>query len=262
MNKTKKAIKALEDYLGRDTEGLRLLEQVTRLANDTRTDAAHLKEACDSKDAAIQKLQSDLAMANTKQATLTNDVARAESQILQLRRQFANAMQRAEQLQGELTAREQVEDQQYDINTLERPSAASVLLQDARQLYWTFKQLRKDMKLAPVPDRHSKSTGSSVYDLVNLITSLSSDELLKLGRFVAVSSLFNFAVTIRASDNLTTSKRKGVLAIREKASDDNQGGLVQFVKWFRTNIADSDRKGESMKNSLNNGRDINGVWYD
>jgi hypothetical protein len=229
MNKIKKAIKTLQDYLGRDTEGLRLLEQVTRLANDARTEAAKLRESNDSKDATIERMKAEIVSCNNRNAELTRDVARMESQRRQMQVTTDRLAAKVAQLESEPETNETVE-----IVYCPRVAPgrkATRLTADIRGFMDMCKALRREVKTAPVA--FPKAGKTFHLPLENVIQNYSTLSMATLGRVVASMALMGFPPIVKADATLNDT-------YGGNWTDSENTQIWNFIEWFRTNLAYDD----------------------
>ena len=258
MNKIKEAIANLRSYLGRDQEGIRHLDEVTKLANEMRKKIASLNENIASAIFSKETAQRSAIESGREAAAWKKDLER--EQQIRRRTEIDLAAKRNEitQLQSKLKQLEP-DDLPPLPDELACPKSESPLLRDPRALTDMFNTLRRGMRICPRPIGNVKDTSNIyTYELTDIISSYNADDLLRLGRFVATIALMNFPAVVVAQENFTTSRQARVLAAHEKSNADSGGGPTgRFVRWFRTNIGDNHG---SLKYSGKSGKDVNGFW--
>jgi hypothetical protein len=105
MHRIKKAINDLENYLGRDTQGLKLLAKVAELANELRKEASTATEAADTDKKRAAERLTELRSVAAARDQLQHESTRLEAKIRQHARDLAAAqsqLQESEQALEEL----------------------------------------------------------------------------------------------------------------------------------------------------------------
>ncbi len=224
MHKLKKATSTLRNYLGRDTHGLKLLAEVENIANDLRkksaTEIDRAEVALETKVAA----QNDVRLAENE----SQELKRALIQEKSLRQQRERDVQALEctvvSLQKQLAPPGDQHLPESGVKKNNRP--------EARQIKSVLKTLRRQMRFAPKPTRLVQPNNVAtapferylVYELKSIATNLSGDNLMTLGRFVAITALFNFPCIIESQD---TIKGEELLA---------ESGTKNFFQWIQSSI--------------------------
>ena len=233
MNKEKKAIESLKNYLGRDKQGLDLLDGVSRSVREVRKNLAKASEDV--------QVKSDIS----RDAIAERDEARRD--VLSLREQLAFAKSQSAKHKRESSALEKELDKATAlIGIYERDVEAPVRSEDAAraglnlpkdsdyvinipEFMGMFNGLKKEMKFAPTATRID---GAVAYELFGIIKDFSTSEMIKLGRFVAsiaVASCFENGTPAVA----TEFKLRGNTALGKVMSEKQ---CAKFIRWFSDNI--------------------------
>lgn len=245
MNKIKTAIKNLQDYLGRDVEGLRLLEPVARIANEIRTESAKLKESNDSKAATIQRLQAELAAANNRNAETVSSLARCESQNRQLRATEGRLSERIAEVE-----REQVfSEPDIELPTFVNSRRHTSLTKDIGGFTEMVNALRKDMRIAPAM---SEIVGGYRFWLDDVISDYSGVSMMTVGRIATAMAMLNLGPAIRADVTF-----KDIYGGRWEGDKNGERILKPFIVWFRSNV--KDQLGNSQQRTTVGGKAPGGI---
>lgn len=231
MNKLKEAAAALRGHLGRDERGHELLEQLTRLAHEQRKELTAEKERSASLERVAQDLRRQLAV---KDATIgeTARLAREEAALRKQADNERNALAASlNEAQEEIAKLQPADLEPYQLPA-ERPQLSDILGSrpdddvriNPKELTEEFNWLRKAMRVCPYPlDPAAISRRIAYYNLESIITHFSHNELLKLGRFVAVRALFDFPCGILSD-----------YAVMTDAS--NMASMEPFIRWFTSGV--------------------------
>lgn len=227
MNKLKETTVALQEHLARDERGHELLDELTRIANDQRKDLAAAKDLATR----LEQVAKDLRQQLEAQRKATADaVRRAEltdanrKQAERERGELADSLRAAQEeiakLQPDLEPFELAEEQSRLRKCLRVDYADGDVI-DPKQLTAEFNRLRKQMRACPctLNDIKPPSRAPAYYSLDSIVDNLSYEELLKLGRFVAIRALFNFPCTI-------------VSGYTVMEDDNNLESLRPFIEWL------------------------------
>ncbi len=210
MNKLKKAIARFRAYLGRDTEGLRRLDEVTTIANEIRKERAALEAQLTNAEERIHHLRKEVCNVQAKAQEVTRKLE-AET----ARRKGAEV--REERLSVSLAEhRQEVERESAEMDTVERS------LIDMPKFRRLFKAVRKRFPSGP-PDPEEMR---QVVILEKVVKSYDHDEFTSLGMLLAVLALHNFPATVKAA---RTFKDHGL----------PDKDMQRFISWYRRWILSS-----------------------
>jgi hypothetical protein len=243
MNKVKKAVKELRDYLGNDTRGIALLDKLSRITNDVYKDYANerktsaslrtsLDDANASRSAAglqTQKAAEALVQERALRAQRDRDVSTERCKVAALQRQLDKLMPELET--PELAIKTPAK------NPLGPPSSAAELpkgLKDKKALAAAFHSMRKELTVAPPPEPVAAALKHRrvcyMYYLEDIVQDYSPASMMLLGRFIATMSMFGIPSVIATEhvhsywiehDNLPHKT------------------LKPFVRWFRHGMKSS-----------------------
>lgn len=202
MNKLKAAIQELRDHLGSDLRGIRLLEQLTEIANDQRKRCAALEVAAINSQAAAETARTKLDAAELKivelRQALDTEVARRVS-----------AEGRERSMLSKVAAMQETEPEE------EVASVGSFRVRSVQKLVDGVRRRYKKMP-GSAQDR-----GILVDDFVKSFT---YDEYAGLGMVVSACAFMNFPFTVRAARTMRD----------EKGWKEEQ--TAKFVSWFRSRV--------------------------
>ena len=198
MNRMKTAFKNIRDYLGRDTKGIELLQRAESVSDELRKENAKLKQAIE-------------------------DASRIAAE------QKASRLESDKRLSQELSTRESVEARLFQSGlTVKRlmdqlqpppPPDSKEPLNDEKAISRQLKTLKySGFKW---PGRYSiKEVQNSdlkmpteCYDVVDIIKNWSGEELMKLGRFVALEATGTTQIVVIYSSQRNTSKSDSSLRL-------------------------------------------------
>lgn len=227
MNKLKEATTALQGHLGRDERGHELLDDLIRVANDQRKELAGEKERSARLELVAKDLRQQL---DVERAATADAVRRAEVEAARHKQADSERNALADSLRE---AQEEIAELQPDLEPFQLAAEQSRLREclrvdyadggviDPKQLTAEFNRLRKQMRACPctLNDIKPPSRAPAYYSLDSIVDDLSYEELLKLGRFVAIRALFNFPCTI-------------VSGYTVMEDDSNLESLRPFIEWL------------------------------
>lgn len=233
MNKSKKTIEALRAYLGNDTRGTALLDDVSRAMTEIRhaanadrelaaTASANATRSNELRLAAVelvQQLKQQVNIANAKLLQRDGEIGLRQNEIDSLRATI-------EKLQPEIEADhlaitiETQNQKSLGHRSDEYPAA----LLNAHDLASTFRELRKAVSVCPSPE-YCKRLKLSGYRLDSVVTGYSPADMMTLGRFVTCLAMFNFPSAIFSP---------AVAFKPERELQDRH--MAGFVRWFRNNF--------------------------
>jgi hypothetical protein len=231
MNKLKKTISDLREYLGKDSRGLSLLDEVSKAAHSQRHELSLTKERCGSLELTIELRNNQMLSHESRIQSLTQELASARALLAQSRRELTNIKEETAELRLSLEAA----NPDWPAPVLDEESQSqftpwsTARVADPGEFSKVFNTLKRELPKAPQPSNVSnfKLNGRlTIYELTDVCKSLSPSELLKLGRFVACMAMINFPAGIAASNNLATA-HNGM-----KCSDNQLG---KFIRWFHPN---------------------------
>lgn len=216
MHRTKKAIKQLREYLGRDAQGVKLLDEIAAMVNDLRKDAATALETSQAAERIADRLKGETAELTTQVAQISDNLRHAKAKILQLQRQ--DAMQAKQESNAEVVkASESCE------STGRITKAGFVAM---------FKRLVRDMPSRPRPllvpwdsvagsvgvelgdiktnryrgrsdkARKAASDRCEVYELRQLVCDYSHGQMATLGRIVALNASMGNPLVVYCSEHI------------------------------------------------------------
>lgn len=220
----KQAVATLKSHLGRDAQGLRLLDTVAdelrelhkqRRAADEQaataaTAAAEKHKLYDSATTKIQQLEAELLR-------LQSQCRQHERTIVTQQQEITTLQVTIEQLQPAVTSDDLVPGTPHK----DEPFPVALLRENA--LANTFNLLRKEIRICPEPI--SRNEVCLAFRLEDIISGYSPADMMTLGRFVTCSAMMNFPCTVAAT---TTFHAAGLKAQEQY--------LAKFVHWFRRNI--------------------------
>lgn len=205
MNKLKIAIKNLEDYLGKDEHGVRLLQACAKIANEMRKELAALKEENTQLQQKIdkndEKAKQDIVLAVQK----ANEIN--ENKVKDLSAKVTHYKKRLEKEEAE---------------KMQEPVQFDLLCPKARLNH--LRILKKDMPFLPKP--HYGNGNTYFYCITQLAKDFTFSEMAKVGMFVTVaSSCVNVAIKM-------VPPSKTTLSLDSSASEDAKEYAKEFLYWF------------------------------
>jgi len=242
MHRAKKAIKQLREYLGRDAQGVKFLDEISLIVNDLRKDAATASETSQTAERIADRLKDEAIKLRDHVAQVSQDLRQAEAKISQLQRQSDAGANDVVNVDHETT---DVESRDINVSTLNS----------------MFKCLMRDMPNRPEParvpwskveslvnadDKPSRSRRRFVkeevrafipgmcetYDLQDLVSGYSAAEMITLGRMVALNASIGNALVVYCSKLvLDVDPRKMFLETAGKPDRFSE----MWVRWTRNN---------------------------
>jgi len=250
MHKSKKAIGALRAYLGKDEEGLKLLDNITR-------EVTELRKGVSTAD--------DIAEAARKAASSRRiDLQRAEDWIVELKRSLDREQALLRQRDTAIRAKQQtIEEQQKRIDQLlpDLPPleaecvplcedrAIPAKMTDMRVLVNTFNALRKEIPRCP---EAVNDEVCNVYSLFDIIQSYSVAEMIRLGRFVTCMAMYQFPAAVAAPIGLTAVGAHNDVddAAVDALVTNFASQMKPFFSWFRENYELEEFRKKLLKTRL------------
>ncbi len=240
-HKSKKAIEALRDYLGKDAEGIKLLDAIAREVTELRKQGNAEQERATRAVAVAEESRELRLRAEAQLQQVRQELAHSQAlhrqnddKLVEMRESITKLQAQVEELQPELTEEDLV-------SSMSAMSANITLPPDLlqfKELAATFNMLRKALPICP------EGVAFDTYNLGSLVKNYSPPEMLTLGRFVACLAMFGGSLAITVSRDRTvppTGLPRG--PARHPPS---------FFRWFRRNfgqplgvvrlIGDKDRK--------------------
>lgn len=242
MNKLKLALQELRSYLGRDQEGLRKLDAVTRLSNDLRKQVSSQTEQEQETLAYTQQLRREAQEKYDAIQTTRDELQHTHHQLAQTRRELAQALKTISSLTQQLEQL-QLPPVTVDPDYKGSPTAECELLKDPRLLADLVDDLRRDFRVCPPGRQSDKDKRLTDFELLDVIQSFSPDQLIKLGRLVAVLAIMGYPVILHSSENYQTANYPQLLKAVDTSLKTNTGPAPAFTYWFRSHIQDPDRPG-------------------
>lgn len=225
---------ALRGHLGRDERGHELLADVERVANTQRKDLAAEKERSTRLEQIAKDLRQQLEAA---QAAIADAVRRTEVVDAQRKQAERERVEMADSLRA---AQEEIAKlQPEDLEPFQLPKRRARLRKHLgvpdevpyggmftpKPLTDLFNCLRREMRVCPAPlSARQLEESCAVYALDSIIENFSGAELLKLGRFVAILTLFGTSFQIH-SDYVVLQDM------------DNEESLAPFFYWIRRSLS-------------------------
>ena len=225
MNKLKKAIHELRSYLGRDTRGLELLAAVEIVANDVRKQASAAQssaaDAVEAKDKALSRLRAtEITLTD-----ITSRLQKSEAQVAQLAGDVRHWRSEAASATGELNRIFGTEGGTIEQSNLLDFNALARQMKAVRKWKW-FCPKAESGEIFSVGMQ--VSTKKTKFHLETLISNLSNEQLLALGRFVAVMALMGVPCWIEAN--------KSINAVLSGDAEYDIPCFRDFVRWQRHNF--------------------------
>jgi hypothetical protein len=242
MHRAKKAIKQLKEYLGRDTQGVKFLDEISLIVNDLRKDAATASETSQTAERIADRLKDEAIKLRDQVAQVSQDLRQAEAKISQLERQSDARAKDVVNVDHETT---DVDSRDINVSTLNS----------------MFKRLMRDIPNRPEParvpwsmmeslvnadDKPSRSRRRFVkeearafipgmcetYDLRDLVSGYSAAEMITLGRMVALNASIGNALVVYCSKLvLDVDPRKMFMETAGKPDRFSE----MWVRWTRNN---------------------------
>ena len=210
MHRAKKAIKQLREYLGRDAQGVKFLDEISLIVNDLRKDAATASETSQTAERIADRLKDEAIKLRDHVAQVSQDLRQAEAKISQLQRQSDAGANDVVSVDHETT---DVESRDINVSTLNsmfkrlmrdmpnRPEPARVPWSKVESL------VNADDKPSRSRRRFSKGEPRTVapgmcetYDLRDLVRGYSAADMITLGRMVALNASIGNALVIYCSE--------------------------------------------------------------
>lgn len=218
MHKIKKAMCVLQKHLGRDSVGIKLLDNIAGIANDLRRDAATANRDAASAENSKSLLDDKRQSAEIDRDRTAGHLVHAKSCVRQKERDIIN-------LTKQIAALEEQVDQSYDdIDLPIQTESVNTRLLDTREFIGMFNSLRRKQRVAPkVVTRQRPDVGT--WELSLIIKDYSGAEMMKLGQFVTALAMLNMPVAIQAERNMSNAKAKGNLLEGKQ--------LDSAIKWIQ-----------------------------
>ena len=239
MNKNKKLVADLREYLGRDKDGLEKLDKISRAMIELNKDLAAERETNQRLREALQVRSEEIDKRDSQILTMKQDADRTEARIVQADRDIDSLEKSLVELERKFAKLspdlpEPVRDEDCPA-ALGLRTEGSRLSTDPGGYKRTFNILKDDMKVAPaptlsrmfrIPEPVGKVDAFYFYEITDICQGYSIDDMARLGRFTAAMALMNFPSAIMAKENFGTPHRG-------KKCSANQ--IKKFMLWFRPN---------------------------
>lgn len=243
MHRVKKAIQKLNHYLGKDKQGVGLLDSVSTIANEMRnelaTEQTRVDDAVRSKAAAEGSFRRESQMVEK----LLKRLSQMDAELRQREGDIRNLQIETDKLQatiGDMTP----EDIYCPENAVDIEST-----EYARQFLAIFNVLRRRMRRCPTGIRYANVVqseaelkmgvkehfGFQVYNMTQIVNDFSGDSLQLLGRFVACRALFNMPVAVQVANAY------------DHVGNMPEGTQEKLIQWFLNNIDDSERYSRKIR---------------
>jgi len=240
MHKIKRAIDRLRQYLGRDHNGIAILDEIAGIGNALRKQVAtEIQSAADSAARAAD-MRSDLAKAEKTIRSQREEVAHEQSlrrardtDVDRLESQVANLTAELEKLLPERIpvpeCAGRVSGLGADRNTIPET------VRDMRLIADVLNVVRRKMRRCPKPsfiaserpDHVKRAEKIYIYELTDIADSLAAEKLLLLGQFVACQCLVGMPCAITAEVNFIDMPAGGP-KLNDKVKE-------RFLRWFVKN---------------------------
>ena len=211
MNRLKEAAKSLQTHLGTDTQGLRLLEKMTNIANEQRKQASAAAIEVEELKQKAARAKELLDQATAEIETLTAELRRQQD----LRRATEAREKKLSAKNAELLA--ELHPVEEPIDAVDRavfPTAKVVAL---------LKELRRRFKEMPC------EAGSYGIRVETIVKNYSHDEFASLGMLVAGAALMNLPISVRAR----------ITAADSRVKDWKEEYTQKYVFWSRKSFKTS-----------------------
>lgn len=196
MNRMKTAFKSLRDYLGRDVKGIELLQRAESAADELRKENARLRQSVEdasriASEQKVSRLESDkqllqeLSMRQAIEARLAQSEVTVKRLMSQL--QPPPPPDAREPLTDEIAISRQIKTLKY--SGFKWPA-----------MYSINEVQNPELKMP-----------TTCYDLVDIIKNWSGEELMKLGRFVALEATGTSQMVVIYSSQRNTAKSDSTL---------------------------------------------------
>jgi hypothetical protein len=254
MNKLKKAVSDLENYLGKDGEGIRLLTAISKHCVEIRKEAAECRQQSAEKDDRISSLVSAMQQSESTVAALRiavqkeKDIATQKAyEIESLSSELKKAKSQIEKWAEPIEM--PVRDEQRDRATGDKRALSEEklppLVQSMPKFMQVFDSLRMEMRYAPGAG-FKKGGEARTYMLEDLVSSYSDSELLRLGKFVVCYCLSYGPCAFYAETTWKSTVVSG------RAFSDSQ--LARIFRWFAKNNTDLRTDEEKLRGVKNTGK--------
>jgi hypothetical protein len=206
MNKLKRATNALRDYLGRDKQGIDLLDSVTRAVEETRKETATLREFVQQSDERISNRDQTIENLRKQVEALNIDLESSRASAKQVESEYARLKAEEKVFRRYRTLfEERVAGEEVECPTERLPQMLSEfavkdtvdLSPDSPGFIRAFKQM--------LEERNHEATPLLGVDIDEIIEDFSPFQLQKLGRRIAVMAIATkrpFEVRCRYSGSL------------------------------------------------------------
>ncbi len=218
MHKLKKATAALRNYLGRDRDGIEFLNEVENIANGLRKRLAAETDRADAVSARNRETEGGLIRANSKIQELKLELGKEQALRQQRDRDVKVVKDERKALAEKLTEMLGHEDSVYDADDSE-VVFGKYFKSCIRSLKIWKKQCPSAIGSTEQP--HYAKKLHLVYDLTTIVTGLTSEDFIRLGRFVVTMALMNFPCIVTNSHTIKQENED----VREHFAD-------YFAPWF------------------------------
>jgi len=233
MHRLKKAIKALREYLGRDAQGLALLDEVDKTANALRKGLNAEKEKRETAEGTLSSVKDRMGHEERRVSELQQELNKVKSQLRQRDGELARSKKEANDLWAELDSL--VPDAELPGVMVRKGDAKACgvpeAIMDVKAVVAALNHVRKDLRVCPHPGVLTKGNNARyTYELSDIIKNYDPLEMMKLGRFVACLAMFQFPATVVSSLTLRDCEWSSDPDVVEKH-------YKPFIRWFRSNLS-------------------------
>ena len=234
MNRLKSRIAALQSYLGRDSQGLALLKEISNAANENRKKLSFSNEELDRKNLLLREAIDKRDSALSEKVKMQDSIAAANLRIDQLNNKYQQIHSRCDRLQSLVDRYENdfdppLRDEKQKPTGLDGIKDSHRVVDEA-EFARMFNVMRKEIKFAPKP---CYVNGRLSFELFDIIDNFSVSDLAKLGRFVASLAMTQMYPS-NAVPSVSTEFPLKSNAHGGKVFSDRS--LARFAHWFRNNI--------------------------
>jgi hypothetical protein len=243
MNRFKKAVSELRDHLGKDQTSITKLAAVETIGNTTRKELAAEKEKHEQAQRVAVARQEATVTAETEIRRLQQELDREKSRKSQAARELVVANKKIEALELKLKpppikrlTLAEVEAANKELKQLHE--LASPLLKNFGPVAKTIDDLRRSMRRAPKADCGVMATevlrrrglNLDVFNIDDIISDLSDDELLKLGRFVVCTTLMAHPCVVTSDLSFLEAHNLGAINV-------SLSSVRKYYKWYKPNVS-------------------------
>jgi len=256
MHRTKKAIKQLREYLGRDAQGVKLLDEIAAMVNDLRKDAATALDASQTAGRIADRLKDEAIKLRGQVAQVSQELGHAKAKISQLERQsdarakgVANVDNEARDVESrgisEATLNSMFRRLMRDIPN--RPEPACIPWSKVESLVIADDKPGRPRRRFTDEVRTFIPGMCETYDLRDLVSGYSAADMITLGRMVALNASIGNALVVYCSKLvLEVDPREKFISTAGKPDRFSE----MWVRWTRHNAAGRMSKAELARLNL------------